>query len=65
MYYHTYVAVYVVTHSGMDPGGPLLPALRNSGRFLTIPLTAFLLAVQTSDGGGGHSDIWMYYTREQ
>ena len=38
MYYHTYVAVYVVTHNVMDPGRPLLPALRNSGRFLTIPL---------------------------
>ena len=27
VYYHTYVAVYVVTHSGMDPGAAIVTCL--------------------------------------
>ena len=40
VYYHTYVAVCVVTHSGMKPWGGHYPPLAKKAKFWPGPLTA-------------------------
>ena len=46
VHHHTFVAVSHIT--AWSQGRPLLPALRNSGRFLTIPLR----------GTSNEADFW-------
>ena len=48
-YDHTYFAVCVVAHNGMDPGAAIVTP-RNSCRFLTIPLSICLILVHAKKG---------------
>ena len=42
-----YVAACVVTRNGMNQGAAIVTSLRNSGRFLTIPLTFLVFTLLT------------------
>ena len=65
----SYVSLYMLSHiKAWTQGRPLLPALRNSGRFLTIPLRVcwgYSLAMCTSQYCNVTvfcSKYWNYYT---